>query len=99
MKLPQNTVVAQQPRNLTGGAFVLPSCLMQAAPAPQTAGIEAVHRGRIVGVRQKKGAAECLLSQGAPVLCPLFSPRTWARAMRSNCHSARIKPARRFTSA
>ena len=45
---------------------------MQAAPAPQTAGIEAVHRGRIVGVRQKKGAAECLLSQGAPVLVPAF---------------------------
>jgi len=45
---------------------------MQAAPAPQTAGIDAIHRGRIVGVRQKEGAAECVLSQGAPVLVPAF---------------------------
>src|SRR5439155_20578888 len=47
-------------------------CLMQAAPTPQTASIEAIHRGRIVGVRQKEGAAECMLSQGAPVLVPAF---------------------------
>ena len=45
---------------------------MQAAPTPQTASIEAIHRGRIVGVRQKEGAAECVLSQGAPVLVPAF---------------------------
>src|SRR5438552_9445206 len=45
---------------------------MQATPAPETAGIEAIHRGRIVGVKQKEGAAECMLSQGAPVLVPTF---------------------------
>jgi len=45
---------------------------MQATSAPQTAGIEAIHRGRIIGVRQKGGAAECVLSQGAPVLVPAF---------------------------
>src|SRR5438552_10220126 len=45
---------------------------MQATPAPETAGIEAIHRGRIIGVRQKESAAECVLSQGAPVLVPAF---------------------------
>ena len=45
---------------------------MQATSAPQTAGIEAIHRGRIIGVRQKESAAECVLSQGAPVLVPAF---------------------------
>ncbi len=47
---------------------------MQATPAPQTAGIEAIHRGRILGIRQQDGgAAECALSQGAPFLVPGFS--------------------------
>jgi hypothetical protein len=45
---------------------------MEAILARQTEGIEALHRGYIVGIRQQDGAAECALSQGAPVLVPGF---------------------------
>lgn len=49
---------------------------MQVANTPQPAGIEAIHRGCIVAVRQQAGsAAECSLSQGAPVLVPSFLAR------------------------
>jgi len=44
---------------------------MQATPAPQTAAVETIHRGCIVGIKQQNGsAAECALRDGAPVHVP-----------------------------
>lgn len=46
---------------------------MQAAASAQPVSIETIHRGCITQVRPAKaGAAECVLSQGAPVLVPAF---------------------------
>lgn len=49
---------------------------MGAVPAQQVRGIEGIHRGCIVDIRQESGGgANCTLSQGAPVLVPGFLAR------------------------
>ena len=46
---------------------------MQISPASQTGGVEAIHRGCIIGIKQREsGVAECALSQGAPIFVPAF---------------------------
>src|SRR5438034_4998814 len=51
--------------------------MMGAVAAQQVRGIEGIHRGCIVGIRQESGGgANCTLSQGAPVLVPGFLARS-----------------------
>jgi hypothetical protein len=46
---------------------------MQSAPVQQIDGVEAIHRGRIVGIKLRgSGTAECALSEGSLVLVPGF---------------------------